>query len=751
MKKILFVSALLLVGAASVLAQKVYPTVNVHDLQFVSQDSLNAADVLQNTIPARWPLQKSPTIKAVGSLYKSDTVTVVGLVVAPAKTVTYTRVGWSMILADTSATPYPWGGLLVRVDNSVDTNSVTGFLNPQRGDIIKMTGFMAEFPAGVMNSTSQFSPIANSSVEIIGSKPLPKPVPLTAGTFGQGIFPANKVLYSTGEQYEGCYVELTNLVVDARTDTGRGQFSMVDPVGNQVTMYDYSRYFTKQGTSVDHPAADTQWVRLYPQIGTVVDTIRGIITTVSGQNSARGYQIAPLYYGDVVFGKSVRPAITTHRRNPIVVSPDSVAAISVKAFKQKSDALGFASVKLYYSLNNGPFTQVAMTGGGPDSTWTGSIPTQTANTFVKYFIQGIDSAANVVTYANSASSSISTDTSKGFFFYTVLNRSLTIQDVQYTPYLNGRSPYIGAVVSMSGIITADTSKISLSPGTTGSTNAWYIQSTNLPWSGLWLTTSDTTTQKAMAALRNGDSVTVTGTVQEQFDVTRLGNITSVVKVSSGNPEPAPVVRPTVDFSAGNGIPSAEKYEGMLVRFLNVTVISTNPTYSDPTEYLVTDGTGAVVVQQSGKNRYSNAAADSISGKTILNVGTRIGALNGIVYYSFNQYKFVPRTDADFTGVILSSVAERIGSDVPGSYVLTQNYPNPFNPSTVIQYALPRAGMTMLRVYNILGQEVATLVNEYQAPGTYTVRFDASSLSSGVYFFRVQSGSFSAVKKMMLVK
>jgi hypothetical protein len=202
---------------------------------------------------------------------------------------------------------------------------------------------------------------------------------------------------------------------------------------------------------------------------------------------------------------------------------------------------------------------------------------------------------------------------------------------------------------------------------------------------------------------------------------------------------------------GNGIPSAEKYEGMLVRFLNVTVISTNPTYSDPTEYLVTDGTGAVVVQQSGKNRYSNVATDTSSGKTILAVDTRIGALTGIVYYSFNQYKFVPRTDADFLGVVISSVAERIGTGAPGTYALSQNYPNPFNPSTVIRYGLPAAGMTTLKVYNILGQEVATLVNEVQPAGTYTVRFNASSLSSGVYFFRILSGSFSAVKKMVLVK
>jgi hypothetical protein len=255
----------------------------------------------------------------------------------------------------------------------------------------------------------------------------------------------------------------------------------------------------------------------------------------------------------------------------------------------------------------------------------------------------------------------------------------------------------------------------------------------------------------MAALRNGDSVSVTGTVQEQFDVTRLGNITAVTKISSGNPEPAPIVLPTATFAV-NDVFSAERYESMLVRFNNVTVTDLNPTYSDDTEYSVKDGGASpALIQQSGKYKYSNRALDSIAGKTIFKVGTRIGSLTGIVYYSFNQYKIVPRTDADFVGVVLTSVAERMGTGVPGSYELSQNYPNPFNPSTTIRYGLPTAGMTTIKVFNLLGQEIATLVNEVQAAGSYTVRFNASTLASGLYFFRIQSGAFSAVKKMVLVK
>lgn len=92
-----------------------------------------------------------------------------------------------------------------------------------------------------------------------------------------------------------------------------------------------------------------------------------------------------------------------------------------------------------------------------------------------------------------------------------------------------------------------------------------------------------------------------------------------------------------------------------------------------------------------------------------------------------------------------------GNEAITSYSLSQNYPNPFNPTTTIKYQIPKAGNVTLKVYDILGSEVATLVNEQKTEGRYEVNFNASSLASGVYIYRLQASDYTNVKKMILMK
>jgi hypothetical protein len=92
-----------------------------------------------------------------------------------------------------------------------------------------------------------------------------------------------------------------------------------------------------------------------------------------------------------------------------------------------------------------------------------------------------------------------------------------------------------------------------------------------------------------------------------------------------------------------------------------------------------------------------------------------------------------------------------GDELPSNYSLEQNYPNPFNPSTVLSYTLPVSGRVSLKVFNVLGEEVASLVNEEKAAGSYKVNFDGANLASGVYFYTLRAGGFTATKKMLLTK
>jgi hypothetical protein len=116
---------------------------------------------------------------------------------------------------------------------------------------------------------------------------------------------------------------------------------------------------------------------------------------------------------------------------------------------------------------------------------------------------------------------------------------------------------------------------------------------------------------------------------------------------------------------------------------------------------------------------------------------------GVYQYRLKQIDF----DGSFE---FSSIVE-VEINIPDKFSLEQNYPNPFNPSTSIQYAVGNRQFVQLKVYDILGNEVATLVNEEKSPGTYEVEFNATQLSSGVYFYRLQAGDFIETKKMILLR
>ncbi len=206
----------------------------------------------------------------------------------------------------------------------------------------------------------------------------------------------------------------------------------------------------------------------------------------------------------------------------------------------------------------------------------------------------------------------------------------------------------------------------------------------------------------------------------------------------------------------SGDSTAEKWESILVRFDTVSITNNDPdpTYSITSangsfrEYMVNDGSGDCRVDDDGSNTYSVDPHDTAWGFQILPKGADIESLTGILEYTYGNYKLYPRTNSDF-GTVTGIRREPV--TVPQTYSLDQNYPNPFNPTTTIRYSIPNSSMVTLTIYNILGQEIATLVHQRQGAGTYTATFQASRFASGVYFYRLTAGSFTSVKKMLMLK
>jgi hypothetical protein len=109
------------------------------------------------------------------------------------------------------------------------------------------------------------------------------------------------------------------------------------------------------------------------------------------------------------------------------------------------------------------------------------------------------------------------------------------------------------------------------------------------------------------------------------------------------------------------------------------------------------------------------------------------------------------TFVDPTPCIVSGVSSHNTLTIPNEYNLCQNYPNPFNPVTSIEFSLPKSGFVKLNVYDMLGKQVAELVNSQKSAGDYIVDFDASALSTGIYFYRLEVNDFIAVKKLAVIK
>ncbi|MCH9030081.1 MAG: T9SS type A sorting domain-containing protein [Bacteroidetes bacterium] len=701
---------------SGMLFAQTYPLVTIEDIQYQDPDSL-----LQNGD------QVSPLF---GDTVRVQGVVMVRPVVDPGtdrRRIFAAGTRWMIYMVDPNGNQHEFfDGIIPIQHDTAGVNQNTFFDLVDTADVVEFTVVVEEFftttqAALLLNPVTAVSIVGN-----LGSRPAPIEVDISEFVDDQGNW------NPLSEKYEGMYVIIRNAISSDR-DLGNGTFRLNDGQGNSILMYDQSGYFTLRahrltGITDYQPPVD----------GSNITFIRGFIQT----HDDLGARIAPPYPGDIEVGASA-PTISNIRRDANEVFSDQAVEISSTIFDFDGSV---DSAKVFYKVDSGSFIELLMVQDVSDTTkFTATIPGVTSDSsLVQYYIWSIDNDGN--------ESTIPANINSVQYFYLVLNRNVTIQDVQYNPFGTDVSGYNHYYVTLTGTVTADTSDF---PGTGQTAFRVYMQNGEGPWSGIRIGTRPPLGND-VSALQKGDNVTISGFIWDDpgtptFNVTRIDSVTQIVVNSTGNSIPAfqDVETGTIG-EAGNGVVEKEQWESVLIRYNNLVVTDENADGppSNFGEMLVDDGTGDTRVElEDGNHSYHNLS-DPLRTYYVM-TGSIFDALSGVMYYSFGNYKLVPRNDDDFVG-FTTDVTE--GGEIPIEYSLSQNYPNPFNPSTTIQYSLPEAGDVTFRIYNLLGQEVKTVFNNVsQSAGTHKVVISASELPSGIYFYSFRVNDFVQVKKMILMK
>lgn len=744
MKAILFILVLMVFTDFS--SAQTPPLVTLRDINYISDSS---------TLPT-FP----PSPLAGQTVRVRGVVTVRTLVGSPGhngagvgdrRPVIWVGSGWACYIQDKDNPE--WGGIQVYQSDSTSTAAQqTLFDLADTATVYEFTGVVTPyFQSTELVLITTPTPVPIEEIEMLPQRPAPTTLTMDS------LFAAPSAGNYFMRKYQGTYVEFRadqthNLITSDRvTGSGStsGNFKVNDGTGKFFMVYAQSTYFKTNANGI-RPTYTS------PVNGTYLSYVRGILTQRSDGNVGVAFWIVPLYPDDLGPSLFIPPSVTNVGRNLTLVAPNQSVTVSCVA---KGVQANLQSVKLYYRINSGSLDSLDMSTAGADTIYSATIPGVALDSaLVDYYIKATDMNGTSVTNPSNLSTSR--------YFYFVLNRPITIREVQYSPFGNGLSAFYNYSVTVSGVVTADTAGrfSSAGNGAPSSANRIIIQNGEGAWSGIWLNAANTS--QDIYGLKKGDHVTVTGVVKEDFDVTRIDSISTLTINSTGNPLPNPQVVTTGSIGTlGSNIIAAEQYESVLIKFNNVMITDVNADGNPGPdqgsggsrnfgEILVNDGSGNVRADlQDGNHIYHNMWAASLAGNpSFISVdsGATLTSLSGYLYFSFSYYKLIPRISTDFVGYT-PPVGINDNEIMPRKFAVEQNYPNPFNPSTVIAFSLPKESKVVIKVYNLLGQEVATVLDDVKSAGTYKINFDASMLTSGLYIYKVTADNFAAVKKMMLIK
>lgn len=634
-----------------------------------------------------------------------DTVSIRGIVTMPTG-LSYAGAGIKFILSEIGGGP--WSSVLSYHPDS------TAYPTLFEGDIVEMTGYVGEYRSDYSNMT-EFWIISPINIVDFG-QPLPKPDYVKTGDLRLPV---------TAEQWGTVMVH----VKDAKIINVNPAFECfeVDDGSGGVLVDDDSDSMRYYGDPKNRPP-----------LGTTADSIRGWIYHHYGVYSdSSTYKLEPLYYlRDIVWGASGPPAVANVLRS--VGVPKSTDAVTITA--DVAANLPLQEVVLYYNVNSTFTRKVNMT-SADGIKYTSTIPPQANGSFVNYYVEATD---NIGQKGNSPA-----DIKLKNYAYKVIDGSMTIKDIQYTPYSLADSPYEGYKVAVTGIVTMDSSHYS-------KYRAYSLQDASNPWSGIFAFGYS-------KKLNRGDEVTVYGTVTDynadyhyKWDNNTVILTDSVKVKSSANAENTITVK--TGSIADNNRASAEFYEGMLVKIQNATLIKVNrydATFDDGSGPCLIDGDFMIARDQDPNTtfHFNQTGNFMIAFGDTLRPGDTVDMIQGVFVFSFGTFKIEIRDSKDFghkSGVNPDYKVQ------PLAYQLDQNYPNPFNPETRISFEIPRAHQVKLVVYNIMGQKVRTLAQEAYEAGRHIVNWDGRDdlgrvVPSGIYFYRLKAGDFMVTKRMLMLK
>ena len=727
MKQGILTLLLLMVFAGASLAQS-YDTVTIKEIQQVSQSKLaNCTDA-------------SPLV--------GDTVWVRGTVVMDGDASAETDDNSSNVWIQDGKGPN--SGLDI-FDLSPDQTSGVKVENLRAGDSVLVRGVIEEFEGE--------SEIVPEFITIIGSN---QPINITEQVTIADLNDQNQTNELTsGEQWEGCYAQITDVrvvSVDFFAGGNRVSFIVQDDQGNQMNISDRFMVQRLPANGGDFQA---------PPVGTFVDTLRGVIAHSKNGcpgTDGRGYELYPFKEKHYRYG-AAPPIITDVQVSPQVPSASDQVTISAKIEELNTTV---NSAYLHYAIGEGgAFDSVQMTNTSANN-YEADVPLNVSNgDLVKYFVSATD---NDNPPLRNASPNVPNGSAPAY--YRVRNNGLTIFDLQYAPfaeepYLEESSGYQGQAVTVEGVVTAT--------GQSGGLGFIYMQQPGKDkWAGIQLTGNSQLTQA-----ERGARLEVTGTVEEYFGFTRLSNVSSVTQVGANEAVPVVNARPgeftTYEESAN------EAYEGMLVNMAvpnqQLYIVDTNADYSPNNpqnfaEYRVgpdttkPDSGSRVLAGRQSSTASSSLNVSYVNSKEweladgIMNVkpkvvenGESMDSLRGIMYYSFGNMKLLPRNNDDFYNysdpVQIDTTDEDSTSAVnpapKGKSIAV--YPNPASDQLTVNLNQSADANYEVRVTDLKGRQVRSL----EVNGAETLQLPVGSLKPGAYVLTVldEDGGLLKYQKILV--